>query len=936
MKRKIYLLTATLLASVLTTNVWGQNWVDVTSTYLDNADFSDPSTITEKHVNTYASDNSKNDGINGQQAVAFWTGNDTSDAHAAGAFAIGSEYTVAGSYTVPATNPNGNAEGYVLGLAGCWGSALSYTQDLKVKMPIGKYKFEIKGYNANASATAFGTQTIGVKAGGATYYVSATWTSNTWVTASTEFSLAAETDGQVIIGASNIANGSASSAKVFFTDLKIYYDNSVDKSALEALITTAEGLYDSSKEGASDFSTAINDAKAVKNNASATIAQVLAAETTLQAAIDLYRMKNASETNPVDMTSLLKNPGFEDGTKTSDGNKINFPKEWTVAYDMNGWLDGSINTDAPNEGSKLYNLWAGGVTYTDLYQTVTLPKGIYELAADFRIDKMEYVTDQGVYAKVGDNVIKSTYTITKVASTWNSKEGWNNIAVKFTVSEEMSVQLGASSTGTGSGSAGWYQIDNFTLKYIGYPSDEAAKQAVKDEIESVITQLAAYDGKVGTAVAKAITDAKNAAEALTSASSLSDFNNVLNDLKAAKTLAQNTSEPYLKLKKLIEDATSEKTHSTADSKTDIETAISTAEGCLNSTDVATLESAYTTLETAREAYVDVAVPENGYPFNYDYKVGDIYKSSAWTSQTEAQNKTWKASTEKNTDDYKATGFYENWKGSAYTGKIHTTLTGLRNGTYTVSALAFESGQTGNVSFFAGDQQVALSTETNMFQKPQVTNVEVIDGTLELGLVIASPGVTWLGISTVELAYTSQNVSADMVITDAQYATFCAPFEVTIPSGVTASKVTGVSGTTLTLEAVSTTIPANTPVVLQSENAINETVYGVAVSGTPEAGLLTGVYEDTDAPVGSYVLQYQNDKALFYVVESGSQPTIKANRAYLTVSSGAKELFLEDATGIDKVEFNGQQSTVAFNLAGQAVGNDYKGIVIINGKKYLKK
>lgn len=44
----------------------------------------------------------------------------------------------------------------------------------------------------------------------------------------------------------------------------------------------------------------------------------------------------------------------------------------------------------------------------------------------------------------------------------------------------------------------------------------------------------------------------------------------------------------------------------------------------------------------------------------------------------------------------------------------------------------------------------------------------------------------------------------------------------------------------------------------------------------------------------------------------------------------------DPTGIATVDAKGFDNATVYNLAGQRVGNDYKGIVIINGKKVLKK
>lgn len=142
--------------------------------------------------------------------------------------------------------------------------------------------------------------------------------------------------------------------------------------------------------------------------------------------------------------------------------------------------------------------------------------------------------------------------------------------------------------------------------------------------------------------------------------------------------------------------------------------------------------------------------------------------------------------------------------------------------------------------------------------------------------------------------------AKMNITDAKYATFCAPFEVKVPAGATAYTCAKVNeNSELVLETVST-IPANTPLILEGE-ALENAFFGEGEDGTPTVGLLTGVYEETAAPQGSYVLQNQDGKVAFFKVAS-DDIMVGANRAYLNASaSGAKVLnFSAEATAIKTI------------------------------------
>jgi uncharacterized repeat protein (TIGR02543 family) len=189
-----------------------------------------------------------------------------------------------------------------------------------------------------------------------------------------------------------------------------------------------------------------------------------------------------------------------------------------------------------------------------------------------------------------------------------------------------------------------------------------------------------------------------------------------------------------------------------------------------------------------------------------------------------------------------------------------------------------------------------------------------------------------------LAEVGDVANTTLNISDALYGTFCAPFTVALPESVKASIITAANGNELILEPVAgNVVLANTPVLVEASAAESLSVSGVYAKGTPVAGLLTGVYENTLAPVGSYVLQ-KLDKVGFYLVAEGNQPTVGANRCYLTVpAAGVKAFFLNggDATGISGVDANVNADEAIYNLAGQRINKLQKGINIINGKKILK-
>ncbi|MBP5508585.1 MAG: chitobiase/beta-hexosaminidase C-terminal domain-containing protein [Prevotella sp.] len=100
----------------------------------------------------------------------------------------------------------------------------------------------------------------------------------------------------------------------------------------------------------------------------------------------------------------------------------------------------------------------------------------------------------------------------------------------------------------------------------------------------------------------------------------------------------------------------------------------------------------------------------------------------------------------------------------------------------------------------------------------------------------------------------------------------------------------------------------------------------------------GVLEDTEVEYGTVsILSLVNGEEGFYKFLG---TTIPANKAYFpVVASDAQaklSLIFEDADGIGQIVNNAIVDGNAYNLNGQRVKSNYKGVVIVNGKKYFKK
>lgn len=272
--------------------------------------------------------------------------------------------------------------------------------------------------------------------------------------------------------------------------------------------------------------------------------------------------------------------------------------------------------------------------------------------------------------------------------------------------------------------------------------------------------------------------------------------------------------------------------------------------------------------------------------------------------------------------------------------------------WNAGTLAAEAGGS-YVKVNDGDQDWYLPSDGNShtatFANPGYYRNELLcyvgaDGNLTIGLKQKGGYRTYCKNFKVTYIGTEAPLSkAAIALEDNGYATFVAPFDVVLPSGVEAFTVEGVDvdGQTLVLKSVGATVAANTPVVLHSASAVYAPVYGIdkATGIFVEKGLLTGVYEDR-ALAGGYVLQDQGDGPKFYAVSKANKVTVPATHAFLTVPGGSSVKafgFSDIVTAIDGLSA-ARQSTGAdiYNLQGQRLGSLQKGINVVGGKKVLVK
>ena len=219
------------------------------------------------------------------------------------------------------------------------------------------------------------------------------------------------------------------------------------------------------------------------------------------------------------------------------------------------------------------------------------------------------------------------------------------------------------------------------------------------------------------------------------------------------------------------------------------------------------------------------------------------------------------------------------------------------------------------------------------------NTSLVEGAINIPLTsemiaLAKEGSLYIG--GYEYSYNKIDLltSPTVSISDAGYATFCysAPLDLTGIEAYTAA----VNGDIVALTSVEgKKIPADTPIILKGSGDV---VIPITADATDE---ITGndllVSDGNVTGNGSiYVLANGISGVGFYKLELGS--TLPKGKAYLLVSSAnAKKFYgFDDATDINMINASKAETNACYNLNGQRVSANTKGIYIVNGKKVIIK
>lgn len=246
------------------------------------------------------------------------------------------------------------------------------------------------------------------------------------------------------------------------------------------------------------------------------------------------------------------------------------------------------------------------------------------------------------------------------------------------------------------------------------------------------------------------------------------------------------------------------------------------------------------------------------------------------------------------------------------GYVITKMIFTDNGSQTVSNFDFDPGKLNNKTWTGSAQEVKMTVRANqVFLKKLV----VTYAKLETLTTAASGFATYAAgydVNYSALGLTTYAIALDEANNKVSYNRF----EGVVPAG----KAVLVQGTASTSYEL-------TP----AEGAADETF-------TTDLKASDGTFEAKDDKV--YAFGTLNGKSGFKLVTNGI--TIPAKKGYLqlTGTTAAKPTFFAFdgiGTGISHIEADAALENAAmYNLAGQRVDKSYKGVVIVNGKKMLRK
>ena len=230
--------------------------------------------------------------------------------------------------------------------------------------------------------------------------------------------------------------------------------------------------------------------------------------------------------------------------------------------------------------------------------------------------------------------------------------------------------------------------------------------------------------------------------------------------------------------------------------------------------------------------------------------------------------------------------------------------------------------------------VAFSTTTTSYTNNWVKDVA------SNGTFTCPEGLTGTGVSKIiPTGWTVKNTYDLAITSETGWASMCVNLPLQVPTGVEVYYASAVEGSTITLTQIpeGTVMAPRTAVIVKgAKGTVGFPIVAAAGTSYPD-NLFQGssVAKPCNARE-NYVLNASKstDEKVHFSIYTGT--TLTDHKAYLPMSAvgGATESIqfrFDGATAISTIEMESRDDAI-YNLAGQRVGSDYRGIVIKNGKK----
>ena len=609
------------------------------------------------------------------------------------------------------------------------------------------------------------------------------------------------TDGKLDIGLRS-APGNACRWTTM-SDVNLVYYSPV--MMLKTVIAEAETLTYGTDAGT--LQKALAEAETLLSEGEAT--ERMSAYHALKDAIKQYRIANASEAYPVDMTEKVKNASLDMCNTT----------HWMVT-----------SSDA---GYPMFNMGVAEFYHStfDLSQVVNnLPVGNYRVSMQARSNMAE--TNKGfyLYAKqTGGAAIKEFATDATIqegadltlhlgqnADQMNADLNGGRISVNV-FSTDGKLTIGAACEQADM----WCVLNDFRIEFLGFGENDLLKNW-----SEVVEQVGELDrDSLPQAVEQILDNALNVDVQNISADSLSK---ALANLSAVAEQANSVKMAYgryLAMKNVLEVIAENSVPTYSSTMTTFKKAIATAETDVEkATTQAEINAHCEKMEAARQAYVVGAVPINGIGFDYTFKVPNASGKVEGTWLTDGTGNFGPMSNAEQNGEYVGNWFFEKWDIEGYifnggTRPIYQTVTGLPNGNYTLTMAAFRFNQFGTeyvddgISVYLNSDKVEVTSDVLNYY---TVNGVVTSKKAEIGLVAGTVNTAnWVGLADVSLMYygvsdvlLSEN-DAELTVQDGLYCNATVEQEmtadgwnlVTLPFDLTSAQVKKVFADVKALDAI---------------------------------------------------------------------------------------------------------------------------------------